>query len=448
VRIWDIQDRRKRKNAARPWVVRWLVDGSEHSRAHRTKAEADNYRSRLLVAVRDGDGFDHDSGEPVCWQPIADDARVHEWARRWLIEQWPEWQPRTRTSAVEALSRFIPLARLSKAPAPADELRTYLVEALRPDAAMEPGNEHERWLSRWSLPLSRLDRDTLAGVERQLVTGLTGQPLSASVAGRYRKVAHACIRRAVDLEVIPSDPWPPAPKGRSRRKAVRKRRSVDTHLLPDPATMASIIQAIRSHQPGSRTYQVMTAVAYYAGLRPSEVVMLRPRVLELPATGWGRAHVVEADIDWDEPGEPKEGERFVPLPPQLVVDLRSWIEDQGIGNDDLLFRTRNDKRPTPSNWARALKRACTKAGHRAIRVYDCRHAAATTWLSAGVPLGEIARRLGHSVETLVSTYVGALQGDEAMANKRIEAALTPPGSSRPGPQAGKGDPKDRKLVAV
>jgi hypothetical protein len=151
--------------------------------------------------------------------------------------------------------------------------------------------------------LSRLDRDTLAGVERQLVTGLTGQPLSASVAGRHRKVAHACIRRAAEQEVIPSDPWPPAPRGRSRRKAVRKRRSVDTHLLPDPATRARIIQAIRSHQPGSRTYQVMTAASYYAGLRPSEVVMLRPRVLELPATGWGRAHVVEADIDWDEPGE-------------------------------------------------------------------------------------------------------------------------------------------------
>jgi hypothetical protein len=30
----------------------------------------------------------------------------------------------------------------------------------------------------------------------------------------------------------------------------------------------------------------------------------------------------------------------------------------------------------------------------------------------GCPLGEVARRLGHSVETLVSTYVGALQGDD------------------------------------
>jgi integrase len=58
-----------------------------------------------------------------------------------------------------------------------------------------------------------------------------------------------------------------------------------------------------------------------------------------------------------------------------------------------------------------------------MRIYDCRHAAATTWLRAGVPLGEVAKRMGHSVETLVSTYVGALAGDEALANERIEAAL-------------------------
>ena len=69
--------------------------------------------------------------------------------------------------------------------------------------------------------------------------------------------------------------------------------------------MARAIDAIGSHQPGSQTYRVMTAVAYYAGLRPSEVVMLRRGSLDLPASGWGRLHVTEADISFDEPGEPK-----------------------------------------------------------------------------------------------------------------------------------------------
>jgi integrase len=195
--------------------------------------------------------------------------------------------------------------------------------------------------------------------------------------------------------------------------------------LPDPHTMAAILKAIRSHQPGSRNYQVMTAVTYYAGLRPSETAMLRPRALHLPDDGWGATHVLEADDGWEEPAEPKTGERTVPIPPELVVLLRAWIDEHRFGPDDLLFRTRNGKRPTQSNWGRALKRACRKAGFRPLTPYDGRHACATTWLRSGVPLGEAARRLGHTVETLVSTYIGALDGDDIAANKLIDEAIGP-----------------------
>lgn len=194
--------------------------------------------------------------------------------------------------------------------------------------------------------------------------------------------------------------------------------------LPDPSTMAKAIDAIVTHQPGSRTYRVMTAVAYYAGLRPSEVVMLRVRSLTLPAIGWGRVDVTEADISFDEPGEPKTGPRSVPIPPNLVALLRDWLSDrQPIDADQLIFRTRNDTRPSASNWCRAWHRALVTVGEKPLRVYDCRHAAATTWLRAGVPLAETARRLGHSVETLVSTYVGALQDEEHVGNERIELVL-------------------------
>ena len=42
-----------------------------------------------------------------------------------------------------------------------------------------------------------------------------------------------------------------------------------------------------------------------------------------------------------------------------------------------------------------------------------------------MPLGETARRLGHSVETLVSTSVGALDDEEHIANQRIVTYLEP-----------------------
>src|SRR5262249_36553429 len=152
----------------------------------------------------------------------------------------------------------------------------------------------------------------------------------------------------------------------------------------------------------------------------SEVVMLRPRVLELPASGWGRVDVVVADISFDEAGEPETARRSVPIPPVLVEMLTEWVPVGNFGPDDSLFRTRAGRRPTPSNWVRCWQRRLAAVGLPRLRVYDCRHAAATTWLKAGLPLGEVARRLGHSVETLVSTYVGALEGDEELGNRRIE----------------------------
>ena len=84
---------------------------------------------------------------------------------------------------------------------------------------------------------------------------------------------------------------------------------------------------------------------------------------------------------------------------------------------------------------RSWHRALASVGQQPMRIYDCRHAAATTWLRAGMPLAETARRLGHSVETLVSTYIGALDDAEHIANQRIDTYLRPDASSHwpPGP---------------
>jgi hypothetical protein len=115
--------------------------------------------------------------------------------------------------------------------------------------------------------------------------------------------------------------------------------------------------------------------------------------------------------------------------------LRSWLADHAPGDDDLLFRTRTGRRPAESNWNRSLKRAARNTGFRALAPYDARHTCATTWLRAGVPLGEVAYRLGHTVETLVGYYVGALHCDDAAANDRIAAALdTHPAVEPPTPR--------------
>ena len=416
VAVFSVQRRSGERNK-RSWIVRWSLIGRQRSRAFRTKAEAERYRSALLVAQQSGEAFDDQTGEPVSWQPLADEAQAHEWARRWLAEQWPEWAPRTRSSAVEALTRLVPLLVLPTAPEAPARLRAHVAAWLRPEG-MSLDEESVRWLDRWCLQLGQLNRQVLASVDQRIAVRDDGGPLASSTASRYRKVSRACVRRAVELGLLEVDPWPPAPRGRAQRKTARTPRAVAIRSLPDPETMVTVIDAIASNQPASRTYQVMTAVAYYGGLRPSEVVMLRARALHLPARGWGRIDVTEADVSFDESGEPKTGPRSVPIPRHLVDLLRAWVNEHGSQPDELLFRTRTGRRPTSSNWSRALQRALATVGRPSMRIYDCRHAAATTWLRAGVPLGEVAKRMGHSVETLVSTYVGACQQAQLVGVRR------------------------------
>ena len=105
------------------------------------------------------------------------------------------------------------------------------------------------------------------------------------------------------------------------------------------------------------------------------------------------------------------------IPDELVSTFRDRIDTKQIGDHELLFRTRTDRRPTHSNWARTWQRALRQSGHKSLGVYDIRHTAATTWLapSPSSPPSDTAQTL--------STYVGALTGDETIANQRIDELL-------------------------
>ena len=96
---------------------------------------------------------------------------------------------------------------------------------------------------------------------------------------------------------------------------------------------------------------------------------------------WGRIEVVEVDIGDGTPGEPKTGARSVPIPPVLVLEMRKWLVENPCEPDEFIFRTRTGRRPAASNWNRAWHKALGRLGHSGWRIYDCRHAAATTWLA-------------------------------------------------------------------
>ncbi|HEX8781646.1 MAG TPA: site-specific integrase, partial [Nocardioides sp.] len=358
IQIYSVQDRRPKRG----WVVRWSIDGRQRARSFPRKGEAERFRHELYRAKSDGVLFDPTTGEPTSWnQPLAE-LRLHEWARRWVEGEWDEWAPRTRKSAIEALARFIPVA-VERQPGSVEELGAYLRRTLAPATEGVRDELIERWLDRHCLRVADIDKERLRPIVRTLMQKRDGAPLAPNTAARLRATCHACLLAAVEADAIETDPWPYRTKAQARRKAVRKKRGVDIRSLPDPITMDAAIDAMANDKPGSLVYQAMTAVAYYAGLRPSEVVMLRVRALDLPPTGWGRISVTEADDGEDNGGEPKTGDRIVPIPPVLVDRLRSWTDDRALRRDDLLFRTARGTRPNQQNWNRAWKRALALVGH-------------------------------------------------------------------------------------
>jgi integrase len=59
----------------------------------------------------------------------------------------------------------------------------------------------------------------------------------------------------------------------------------------------------------------------------------------------------------------------------------------------------------------------------ALRPYDLRHAAVSTWLNAGVPSTQVAEWAGHGVAVLRQIYAKCIAGEQDAARRRVAAAL-------------------------
>lgn len=276
-----------------------------------------------------------------------------------------------------------------------------------------------------------------------IATRMDGQRAAATTIARKRAVFHSALKYAVrELKVLDSNPlhdvdWS-APE-------IRKR--VDPRVVPNPAQARQLLSASsyvgRLNGRGHRL-MAMFACMYYAALRPGEAVGLRESDCHLPEEGWGRIMLIknrpqsskrytDSGESHDDKGTKRRSEdevRPIPIPPVLVQILRDHLETYSTAADGRLFATSTGKLIASSaywhvwNQARVIGLTPAQAGSPlARRPYDLRHAAITTWLNAGVPAPEIARRVGHSEEVLWKVYAGCLDGDEVRINRLIETAL-------------------------
>jgi integrase len=208
---------------------------------------------------------------------------------------------------------------------------------------------------------------------------------------------HGILKRAVALEMIPSNPAAYLEQPAHRKAPVKPL---------DVGEIERIRRALlATGQLGDAT---LVSVLAYAGLRPYN---------EALALGWehltdGRLLVERKLVDGRlKPGTKTEKARSVRLLGPLAQDLNEWRIARGRPAQGLVFPRQDGEAWTEhdyGNWRRRVFRQIT-----AIRPYDLRHTFASLLIWEGQPITYVAQQLGHSPQTCLATYAHVMDGVEA-----------------------------------
>lgn len=453
VNIWELKTLKPDKNGKRrpkPYGVRWITAGKEHSEWYRTKALADNRRAKLITATQKGEAFDVTTGLPESEARERSARSLLHLAQQFIAHEWGNAAPNTRKRYVDTLA--IPVAAFvakdKSAPDPKTLRRVLTTHLLIPqkhrNRTLPPEEEAAaQWITSASRPVRELDKIETAAVLQSLSRNLNGKTAAAWTTRTRRGVLHHLLSFAVDVEELTSNPVT------GQRTGVQRGNSeVDPRIVLNPAQARNCLAAVTyaGNRPGQFDYLYgFFATMYYAGLRPCEVNRLREVDCKLPESGWGElvleksasravGRYVDSGELWEERNLKRRAEgavRPVPIPPQLVTILREHIARFGTTPDGRLFRGRRNGAPVGASvycdvWRKARRIGLSPeqaASPLAGDPYDLRHAAVSTWLAAGLPPAEVAERAGHTVDVLLKVYAKVLDGQRDTSNRKIDRLL-------------------------
>lgn len=456
VRLWAIRTLKPRANGKRPrrpYGVRWVTAGREHSEWFTTKALATKHLSTLQAAANRGETFDITTGLPESLYRERNSRTLLQLAQRFIAAEWPDASPNTRSRHVDTLGVAVGAFLREGRNAPmAQEIRrtltTYLLQPdrLRADVTGRTAEVAE-WITEHSRPVGELaDHEVCAELLRGLITNLNGRPAAPLTVRTRRGALYHLLQFGVRVGELNSNPLAVMKVGRLQAATEVDPRVV-LNTRQGPQLLAAVTYVGRLGRGGTYDYlHAFFASMYYAALRPAEANWLREQDCKLPETGWGElvlsgtasrstSRYLGAGRTWEERSLKKRAigtVRVVPIPPQLVAILREHIDRFGTTPDGRLFRGQKLGEPiSPAIYTDAWKRARLiglspeqAASPLARRPYDLRHAAVSTWLAAGVPVAEVAERAGHTVEVLLKVYARCLDGERATSNRRIDELLT------------------------
>lgn len=468
VRILKVEPRKNDAGKTISYRVRWLVDGETFRETFKTGAHADAFRSELMTAAKRGEAFDCETGLPAGSVRKDPGPTWFAFAMTYVDHKWPYASGNHHRGICEALTDATEVLLDDHSGAPRrEELRPAMLWACSTraqDPAAEPPAELARtvaWLADHTIRMTDFaEPKTGPALARALLDRISrlqdGRLASAHTSGRKRSILNNLMEFAVECSILPTNPlrgvkW-------ARRKISEQ---VDIRTVVNTEQARRLLGAVGKLPNAGPRLVAFFGCMYYAALRPEEVIGLdHAALVSLPRTGWGEMLLSNAEPEpgkrWTENGTVRErrglkhraegSTRPVPLHPELVTLLRDHLERFPTGTAHVFRGPRggaiSDSVYLPY-FHRARAAAFTPieaASPLAAVPYALRHAAVSTWLSAGVPPTQVALWAGHSVEVLYRVYAGCIAGQDTESKRRILEA-TSPGAGDSGDTAG-GDGPD------
>jgi integrase len=490
---YDVRLRKTRVYAGanvKTYTVRWTVEGQEFTEPFRNNvAQADSFRSELVAAARKGEAFSAITGRPVSWKRTASEMNWYEFACAYTDMKWKSASAKYRNNIARALRAATPAMLIDTRGKPDDALirkalTQYAFNTKMRSQAPEDITAALTWVRRNTANVSTLANPANArALLDAATTNVDGKRAAASTARRHRTIIANALDYAKELGAIDTGT---NPIRALKWKAPVTLTTVDRRSVVNPAQARTLLAGVRAQQPSGPRLVAFFGTIYFAALRPEEVISLGKNNLTLPphtwnaetkewedppgSDGWGEFEFGDASPDagrdWTDDGDQRDRRqlkhrahgdtRTVPIHPELAKLLREHIEQFGYSPDGKLFTgIKGGELPTITirrAWIATRASVLTEKEHAsplAKRIYDLRHACLSLWLNAGVPPTQVAAWAGHSVDVLLRIYAKCIDGQDAIAKRRISEALreetdhasAPAGrDASPGPAEDDGEP--------
>lgn len=258
------------------------------------------------------------------------------------------------------------------------------------------------------------------------------QTKSRAMASKILRTLSAILSNAMEIGAINQNVAATVKVGKAKREA-------EKIIVPERTDLKAMIQA------ATETERPLILTAITTGLRSSELRGLRWQDIDLAA---GTITVRQRADQWGQIGPPKSeaGKRTIPIPPELMAELKAWKLRSPISGLGLAFPSSTGTPLRHNNMLRRmffpmqvraglgvphLDRIGNQRMHQdgnplltgRYSFHELRHAAASGWIANRIDLKRLQVWIGHeSIQLTLDTYGHLLADQERDAELAVLAS--------------------------